>query len=325
MIVFLIRRLMQSAVVLFVMSVLVFVGIFQIGSPVEILASPDATAAEVAEMSRRLGLDQPLWTQYLRFLQGALSGDLGRSFVFGTPAIELILERMPATFELAILAMAIAIGLGIPLGILAGLKPESVLGRGIMAGSILGFSLPSFWVGLMLILVFSVQLGWLPSTGRGETVEFLGIRTSLLTWDGLAHAILPATNLALFKLALVTRLTQAGVRETMLLDYVKFARAKGLHPARIVGVHVVKNMLIPVVTVVGLEFGSLVAFAVVTETIFAWPGMGKLIIDAIYRLDRPVVVAYLMVIVVLFIVINLLVDIAYSLLDPRVRLSEARQ
>jgi peptide/nickel transport system permease protein len=321
--IFLIRRLMQSIVVLFVMSALVFVGIYQIGNPIDILSSPDATAAEVAELTRQLGLDQPVRVQYWHFLLRALSGDLGRSFVFGTPAITLILERMPATFELAIFAMTIAVGLGIPLGIVAGLKPDSVAGRMIMSGSILGFSLPSFWVGLMLILIFSVQLGWLPSTGRGETVSIFGIHTSLLTRDGLAHAILPATNLALFKLALVTRLTQAGVRETLLLDYVKFARAKGLHPARVVGVHVVKNMLIPVVTVVGLEFGSLVAFAVVTETIFAWPGMGKLIIDAIYRLDRPVVVAYLMVIVCLFIVINLLVDIAYSILDPRVRLGEA--
>jgi peptide/nickel transport system permease protein len=189
-----------------------------------------------------------------------------------------------------------------------------------MAGSILGFSLPTFWVGLMLIMVFAVQLGWLPSTGRGETVEVLGTHWSFLTWNGLTHLAMPALNLALFKISLVIRLTRAGVRETMLMDYVKFARAKGLSPFRVTFVHVFKNILIPVVTVTGLEFGSTIAFSVVTESIFAWPGMGKLIIDSINVLDRPVIVAYLMIIVLMFITINLIVDLTYSVLDPRVRL-----
>ena len=189
-----------------------------------------------------------------------------------------------------------------------------------MAGSILGFSLPTFWVGLMLIMVFAVQLGWLPSTGRGETAELLGMRWSFLTWDGLRHMIMPALNLSLFNISLVLRLTRAGVRETLPMDFVKFAHAKGLSPARIVLVHVLKNIMIPVITVVGLELGSTIAFAVVTESVFAWPGMGKLIIDSINVLDRPVIVAYLMMIVLLFITINLLVDILYTMLDPRVRL-----
>jgi peptide/nickel transport system permease protein len=189
-----------------------------------------------------------------------------------------------------------------------------------MAGSILGFSLPTFWVGLMLIMVFAVYLGWLPSTGRGDTGTLLGLQWSFLTWDGLAHLLMPALNLALFKISLVIRLTRAGVRETMLMDYVKFARAKGLSPFRVTFVHVFKNILIPVVTVTGLEFGSTIAFSVVTESIFAWPGMGKLIIDSINVLDRPVIVAYLMIIVLMFITINLIVDLTYSLLDPRVRL-----
>jgi peptide/nickel transport system permease protein len=204
------------------------------------------------------------------------------------------------------------------------LKPESKVAKAIMAGSILGFSLPTFWVGLMLIMIFSVQLGWLPSTGRGETAELFGVHWSFLTWDGLRHLAMPAFNLALFKLSLLIRLTRAGTREAVLQDYVKFARAKGLSHRRIVMVHVLKNIMIPVVTVVGLELGNMIAFAVVTETVFAWPGIGKLLIDSIGLLDRPVIVAYLMFTVLMFIVINFTVDILYSLLDPRVRLVEAK-
>ena len=194
-----------------------------------------------------------------------------------------------------------------------------------MAGSILGFSLPTFWVGLMLIMVFSVMLGWLPSNGRGPTTLLFGlIPVSFLSWDGLAHLIMPATNLALFKLALLIRLTRAGTREALLQDYVKFARAKGLSNTRVIGVHVLRNILIPIVTVIGLEFGSVIAFAIVTESVFAWPGMGKLLIDSINLLDRPVIVEYLLVIVALFIVINLIVDVLYSALDPRVRLTDTK-
>jgi peptide/nickel transport system permease protein len=250
----------------------------------------------------------------------ALQGDLGRSFVFNEPALQLILQKMPATLELAFGAMFLSILVGLPLGLYAGLRPDSLGSKVIMAGSILGFSLPTFWVGLMLIMVFAVQLGWLPSTGRGDTAAFLGLQWSFLTANGLSHLLMPAINLALFKISLVIRLTRSGVRETMLMDYVKFARAKGLSPARVTFVHVFKNILIPVVTVVGLELGSTIAFSVVTESVFAWPGMGKLIIDSINVLDRPVIVAYLMIIVLMFIVINLVVDILYSVLDPRVRL-----
>jgi peptide/nickel transport system permease protein len=238
--------------------------------------------------------------------------------------VQLIFERMPATVELALCAMLMAIFLGIPLGLIAGMKPDAWFSKTIMAGSILGFSLPTFWVGLMLIMVFSVLLGWLPSTGRGHTTLLFGVPVSFLNWDGLTHLMMPALNLALFKLSLLIRLTRAGTREAMLQDYVKFARAKGLSMRRIVGVHVLKNILIPIVTVIGLEFGSLIAFAIVTETIFAWPGMGKLLIDSINVLDRPVIVAYVLIIVCMFVVINLVVDILYSLLDPRVRLAEAR-
>jgi len=306
--------------VLLAMTVIVFIGVNVIGDPIEILISPEADQAERARAVMALGLDKPLWEQYWRFLLGAVQGDLGRSFVFNEPALRLIAQRMPATLELALTAVLLSVVVGIPLGLYAGLKPASIGGRLVMGLSILGFSLPTFWIGLMLIMVFAVQLGWLPSTGRGQTAELFGVQWSFLTRDGLAHMVMPALNLALGNIALVLRLTRAGVRENLPMDYVKFARAKGISPARVVFVHVLKNILIPIVTVVGLEIGGLIAFAVVTESVFAWPGMGKLIIDSINVLDRPVIVAYLMMIVVLFIVINLAVDLLYTVLDPRVRL-----
>ena len=322
MLAFLIRRSLQSIAVLFAMSLIVFAGVYVIGDPVLVMISPEASQADIAATRAALGLDQPLWIQYGRFVGAALSGDLGRSYAYSVPAIRLILERMPATMELALVAMGMAIVIGIPLGLWAGLKPDSIAGRSIMTGSILGFSLPTFWVGLMLIMLFSVSLDWLPASGRGATVDVAGIKLSVLTLDGWKHLLLPAFNLALFKLALIVRLVRAGTREALLTDYVRFARAKGLRETRIVGVHVLKNILIPIVTVIGLEFGSVIAFSIVTESIFAWPGMGKLIIDSIGVLDRPVIVAYLLVVVTVFIVVNLLVDIAYSLLDPRVRLAD---
>jgi peptide/nickel transport system permease protein len=324
MLVYVLRRLAQTLLVLAVTSLLVFVGIFLVGDPVEMLVNPQADQLERDRARAMLGLDKPMWLQYGLFLKNAVTGDLGTSFVYGRPAIDVILERMPATLELAVLAMAIAIVLGIPLGLYAGLKPDSKVSKAIMAGSILGFSLPTFWVGLLLIMLFAVQLGWLPSTGRGPTVDVLGLKLSILHWEGLRHAILPATNLALFKLSLIVRLTRAQVRENVLLDYMRFARAKGLSRGRVLGVHLLKNILIPLVTVIGLELGSVIAFAIVTESIFAWPGMGKLVIDSIFQLDRPVVVAYLLITVALFIAINLVVDLLYSVLDPRVRLDAGR-
>jgi peptide/nickel transport system permease protein len=315
-----IRRLFQASFVVLAMTVIVFIGVHVIGNPVDILISPEADQAERARIIASMGLDQPLWRQYWLFLIDALQGDLGRSFVFNEPALKLIAERMPATLELAVTAVLLSILLGVPLGLYAGLRPDGFAARSIMAGSILGFSLPSFWVGLMLIMVFAVQLGWLPSTGRGQTEMLFGIPWSFLTVDGLRHMLLPALNLSLFNISLVLRLSRAGVRETLPMDFVKFARAKGLSPSRVIFVHVLKNIMIPIVTVIGLELGSTIAFAVVTESVFAWPGMGKLIIDSINVLDRPVIVAYLMMIVLMFITINLIVDILYMILDPRVRM-----
>ena len=324
MIVYLIRRIGQSLVAVAVMATLVFLGVYAIGNPVDILVSPDATQAEIQATIVRLGLDKPLWEQFLVFINNALHGDLGTSFVYGRPAVDIILERMPATFELTFFALLLSVGIGVPLGVYAGLKPDSWSGRSIMAGSILGFSLPNFWQGMLMILIFAVLLGWLPAGGRGDTVDVLGVRVSFLTLDGLRHIILPALNLALFKMSLVIRLARATTREVALQDYIKFARAKGLSNRRVVLVHIVKNMMIPVVTILGLELGSMVAFAVVTETVFAWPGMGKLLIDSINLLDRPLIVAYLMMTVLIIVAINLVVDILYSVLDPRIRLSEVK-
>lgn len=317
---YLLSRLAQTILTLFVMSMLVFAGLYLVGNPVDVLLSSTATPAERLEVIRSFGLDKPVWDQYGLFLRRALSGDLGNSFVFNQPALTLILQRMPATLELAFAALLVGLVVGIPLGVYAGLYPRSLAAKSVMTFSILGFSLPTFWIGLMMVMLFSVKLGWLPASGRGQTVLVFGVPLSFLTADGLAHLIMPALNLALFKISLIIRLTRAGVMETMQLDFVRFARAKGLPEHRIVVRHVLKNTLIPLITVIGLELGSLIAFAVVTETIFSWPGMGKLIIDSIAVLDRPVILAYLLMTVVMFSVINLTVDVLYALVDPRVRL-----
>jgi peptide/nickel transport system permease protein len=316
---------MQSVAVIAVMGSLVFFGVNVVGDPVDMLINPEADQAEIDRVLNSMGLDRPLHEQFWYFVTNALNGDLGNSFIFGEPALQLIVQRIPATMELALAALFLAVIVGIPCGVYAGLKPEAKTSKVIMAGSILGFSLPTFWVGLMMIMLFAVILGWLPSTGRGDTVLLGGIEVSFLTLDGLSHLLMPALNLALFKMSMVVRLARAGTREIVHQDYIKFARAKGVSESRIIMVHLMKNILIPVVTVLGLEFGNLIAFSVVTETVFAWPGMGKLIIDAINNLDRPIVVAYLMITVVMFVTINLIVDIIYSLLDPRVRLRDLKR
>jgi peptide/nickel transport system permease protein len=322
MIVFILRRLGQSAFVVAAMAVLVFMGVYAIGNPIDILLAPDADQTERDAAIARLGLDKPLYVQFGVFVWNMLHGDFGKSFVHGVDAMGLIVSRMPATMELAVLALVMTALIGIPLGVIAGLKHDTIVGRSIISGSIVGFSLPNFWFGIMLILLFAVTLNWLPAGGRGPTGSLFGVELSLLAPAGWPNLLMPALTLAIYKTSLVIRLAYAGTREAMLQDYVRFARAKGLSRRRIIGVHVLKNILIPVVTVLGLELGAMIAFAVVTETVFAWPGMGKLLIDSIYRLDRPVIVAYLMFVVVMFVVINLVVDILYSILDPRVRLQD---
>lgn len=319
MLAYLIRRFGQAILVMSVMATIVFFGLYMVGNPVDLLINPEDDLLAQEEAIRRLGLDKPIHIQFLHFLGGLVQGDLGTSFVHNRPALELILSRLPATLELAFLGVLFAIVIGVPLGMYAGLYPKSPISKTIMAGSVIGFSTPNFWQGLMLIMLFAVFWRVLPAGGRGETVEVLSIPVSFLTWDGLSHLLLPAVNVAIYKISLVIRLTRAGTAEVGLQDYVKYARARGLSEKRVISVHILKNILIPVVTVVGLELGNVIAFAVVTETVFAWPGIGKLLIDSIGLLDRPVVVAYLMLTVFMFVMINLAVDIIYSLLDPRIR------
>ena len=319
MLAFVIQRLLQASVVMLVISVLVFIGVFAVGNPIDVMIGPDVTQDIREQTIRAYGFDLPLWQQYLGFLQRLLSGDFGKSFVYNMPVLTLILSRLPATMEITLAAVIGATLIGVPLGMYAGYAPHSRTAKTIMALSVLGFSVPTFWIGLLLILGFAVNLGVLPAGGRGDSVTLWGVEWSFLTPNGLKHMLLPSINLALFKMALMIRLARAGTREVMLTDTVRFARAAGESEWTILRYHVLRLIAIPLVTVFGLEFGSTLAFAVVTETIFSWPGVGKLIIDSISVLDRPVMVAYLMLVALLFITINLTVDIAYAALDPRLR------
>jgi peptide/nickel transport system permease protein len=320
---FLIQRILQALMVVIAMSIIVFLGVYAIGNPIDVMIDPASDQALREALIQRYGFDRPLIEQYFVFMNNMLHGDLGESFIYRLPVLGLIMSRLPATLELALTAMLIATCLGIPLGLWAGYKPDSLSAKAIMGFSVLGFSVPSFWVGLLLIMVFAVELGWLPSGGRGPTTEVLGMNLSITSLEGWSHILLPALNLALFKLGLLIRLTRAGTVEVMSSDYVRFARAQGLSEGKVVGLHVLKNISIPIVTVFGLELGSTLAFAVVTETVFNWPGMGKLIIDSITVLDRPVMVAYLILVVFLFVMINLVVDLIYGQLDPRIRVKAA--
>ena len=317
---YLIKRFLQSIVVVLCVTFIVFVIMYQTGDPVELLLPPEATEVQAEQLRHHLGLDQPFHVQYITFLKNAIHGDLGTSFIFNQSAFSVVVERIPATLELALSAMFLAVLVGIPAGMIAGVRPKAPLSKIIMSGSLLGISLPVFWLGIMLVMIFSVVLGWLPSSGRGETVVLFGLRIGFLTRNGFAHLILPSLTIAIFQLALIIRLVRAGMMEVMLQDFVKFLKAKGLSERRVVFIHALKNILIPVVTIIGLQMGNIIAFAIVTETIFAWPGMGKLVIDSIHNLDRPVVLAYLLVVSLIFVFLNFAVDIVYTFLDPRIRL-----
>ena len=312
------RRILQMALVLWAVSLIVFAMTSVTGDPVFMVIPIDSTPAEIEQARRILGLDSSLPAQYWAFLSGVVQGDFGRSYVFREPALGLIVERLPATMEIVLVAMALSAIVAIPLGVYAGANPGRLPARAIMTGSLLGISLPGFWVGMMLIFLFSVRWGWLPSSGRGDTVEALGIRTSLLTADGWSHVVLPAVTLSLGTLAILLRITRAGMMEVSRQDYMRFARAKGVSRRGVLYGHGLRNALIPVVTIFGLQLGDLIAFATITETIFAWPGMGKLLIDSIYRADRPVIVVYLMLVAAIFVVINFVVDILYTWIDPRI-------
>lgn len=315
-----IKRLIQMVVVLWAVSVLVFVMMSFTGDPTFMMVPLDATDEQIAQARRILGLDDTHLVQYWRFLGNMLQGDFGRSFVFRQPAMTLILERLPATLEIVLLAMGFALLVAIPLGVYAGANPGKPASRAVMAGSLVGISLPGFWLGMVLIFVVAVKLQWLPSSGRGPTVEWLGMRVSFLSWDGFRHLILPAITLSIGTLAILMRIIRAEMVEVMKQDYIKFARAKGATGKGILFKRGLKNALIPLVTVFGLMLGDLIAFATLTETIFAWPGIGKLLVDSIYRGDRPVIVVYLMFVALMFVVVNFIVDIAYAFIDPRIKI-----
>lgn len=317
---YLIGRLFQAVIVVFAMSIIVFVGVYAIGNPIDVMIDPGATQEIRENLIRQYGLDQPLWRQYFTFVANVFQGDLGRSMVYNISVTSLVFSRLPATVELVLVSVFIATIIGIPAGLYAGYKPKSLGAKLIMALSVLGFSVPTFWIGMLLIMGFAVELGWLPSGGRGDVARFLWFDTSLATANGWSHVIMPAINLSLFKMGLLIRLTRAGMVEAMGAEYVRFARAQGLPDRQIVFSHILRNISIPIVTVFGLELGSTLAFAVVTETVFNWPGVGKLIIDSILQLDRPVMVSYLVMVVILFVMINLIIDLIYARLDPRVRL-----
>ena len=317
---YLIKRLIQMVVVLWAVSVLVFFMMSFTGDPTFMMVPLDATEEQIAQARRILGLDDSHLVQYWRFLANIAQGDFGRSFVFRQPAMSLILERLPATLEIVFLAMALALMIAIPLGVLAGAHPGRTASRAAMAGSLVGISLPGFWLGMVLIFVVAVKLQWLPSSGRGPTTEWFGLRVSFTSWEGFRHLILPAITLSVGTLAILMRIIRAEMVEVMKQDYIKFARAKGATARAILFRHGLKNALIPLVTVFGLMLGDLIAFATLTETIFAWPGIGKLLVDSIYRGDRPVIVVYLMFVAAMFVVVNFLVDVAYAVIDPRIKI-----
>jgi ABC-type dipeptide/oligopeptide/nickel transport system permease component len=316
---YILRRLLQGVVVLLAVSMICFVIFRYLGDPVLTMAGKYATQQEIEEVRRAFGLDQPTHVQYGRFIWNALHGNFGKSYVSRVPALGLILERFPATFELAFTAMLIALTLGVGLGVLVSLNPSSWPSRLVMAGSLGGISVPTFLTGVLLIMIFAVYMGILPPFGRGETVQIGFWRTGLLTADGLKHLVLPATTLAMYQLAVLLRLTRAGMREVLAEEYIKTAWAKGLPPGKVIVKHALRNVLIPVVTMAGLQFGELIAFSIVTETIFQWPGMGNLLLQSIYETDQPVIVTYIMLAAFLIITINMLVDILYAVLNPKIR------
>jgi ABC-type dipeptide/oligopeptide/nickel transport system permease component len=316
---YLIRRLLQGIFVLLAVSMVCFVMFRYTGDPVLMLAGKYATQEEREQVRVAYGLDRPVYVQYLTFLGGAVQGDFGKSYVSQISALKMILERFPATFELALVAISISFVLGVGLGVVVSIKPRGWLSRIIMAGSLFGISIPTFLIGILLVMVFSVYLGLMPSFGRGDTVQIGFWRTGLLTASGWYHIILPALTLSGYQLAVLIRLTRAGMRETLSEEYIKTAWAKGLAPHTVVLKHALRNVMIPIVTITGLSFGELIAFSIVTETIFQWPGMGNLLLTSIFETDHPVVVTYIMLAAFIILTINILVDVLYAFLNPRIR------
>lgn len=323
MLAFVLRRLWQAILVMATVALVSFVLFQYVGDPVVYLLGQDATPEQVQQMRADLGLDQPFFVQFAQFLFNAAQGEFGISLRQGTPVSQLIAERFPATLELALVAALMALLIGIPMGVYAALRRGTFTSQLFMTVSLLGVSLPTFLIGILLILVFAVQLGWFPSFGRGEVVQWGSWSTSLLTLKGWHHITLPAVTLAIFQLTLIMRLVRSEMLEVLRTDYIKFARARGLTNRAVHFGHALKNTLVPVMTITGLQLGGLIAFAIITETVFQWPGMGLLFIQAVTFADIPVMAAYLCVIALIFVVINLVVDLLYFVVDPRLRINTA--
>ena len=319
MIIYITRRLIQGVVVLLAVSFICFIIFRYAGDPVVTLAGRYATLQEREMVRKAFGLDRPFYIQYKRFIANAAQGKFGKSFVSRVPAFGLIMERFPATVELATSAIFISFVLGVGLGVVVSLKPYALRNRFIMAGSLFNISMPTFLTGILLIMVFAVYLRVLPPFGRGETVTIGFWRTGFLTWSGITHLILPGFTLGMYQLAVLLRLTRAGMREVLTEEYIKTAWAKGLPPMKVIFKHALRNALIPVVTMTGLQFGELIAFSIITETIFQWPGMGNLLLTSIYESDQPVIVTYIMLAALIILSLNIIVDILYAYLNPKIR------
>lgn len=313
------RRLLQGIVVLIGVSFISFIIFQYMGDPVLSIVGKNATQEQIEKVKERLNLNEPFYVQYFLFLKDAVQGRFGKSYVKERPALDLILARFPATAELASTAIFIAVSLGVSLGVVVSIRPKSLISRLIMAGSLFGISIPTFLIGLLLILLFAVYLGLLPPFGRGEVVNLGFWRTGFLTISGWKHLILPAFTLGLYSLAMLLRLTKAEMIEVLSEDYINTARAKGLRSSKVIFKHALRNGLAPVLTMAGLQFGQLIAFAIITETIFQWPGMGRLLLSSIYNNDRPIIVTYIVLAAVIILSLNLLVDILYAFLDPKVQ------
>jgi peptide/nickel transport system permease protein len=323
MIAFIVRRLLQAVIVMGVVAFVSF-SLFQfVGDPVVALLGQAATPEQRADLRRDLGLDDPVPVQFATFVANAVRGDFGLSYRQGRKVSTLIRERLPATLELSLAAAALALAVGIPMGVYTALRRKGVLANIFLAVSLIGVSLPTFLIGILLILVFAVLLGWLPSFGRGETVDLGWWTTGFLTRDGWAHLVLPAITLCLFQMTLIMRLVRSEMLEVLRTDYIKFARARGLSDRAVYFGHALKNTLVPVITITGLQLGAIIAFAIITETVFQWPGMGLLFIQSVQVADIPIMAAYLCLIALIFVTINLVVDLLYFVVDPRLRVERS--
>ena len=316
---FIVKRVGQSALVLLVTGLVAFSMFTFVGDPIDNMLGQERTMEDVERLRAQLGLDKPFVVQYFRFLEQAAQGNFGISYRQGRPVAEILMERAPATLELAAVSGVLAIVMGIGLGVFTAIRRNGVAANLIMSISLIGVSLPTFLIGILLIYLFSVELGWLPSFGRGETVQIGGWSTGFLTESGLKALILPAITLGMYQMTLIMRLVRSEMLEVLRQDYIRFARARGLGDRVVNFRHALKNTMVPVITVIGLQLGSIIAFAIITETVFQWPGVGLLFINAIQFVDIPVMAAYLMLISVMFVAINLLVDILYAMIDPRLR------